>query len=71
MKMPKYFYFRIKTGRKGVSVELEDASDVDVEEIVRCGKCEYMNENDQCTKFAADNIYLSEEDYCSYGREKS
>lgn len=39
MKPPKYFYFRVKTGMD--KIELEDASDADVIEVVRCKDCIY------------------------------
>jgi len=41
MKTPKYFYFRVKTINKGTALDIEDASDVDVVEVVRCKECEY------------------------------
>ena len=41
MKIPKYFYFRVKPINKGTGIELEDASDVDVVEVVRCKDCKY------------------------------
>ena len=40
MKPPKYFYFRVKSDIDGIT--LEDASDVDVAEVVRCKDCKYM-----------------------------
>ena len=33
MKIPKYFYFRVKTDSKNLTVEIEDASDVEVMEV--------------------------------------
>lgn len=39
MKPPKYFYFRVKTDSKATKIILEDASDCDVVEVVRCGEC--------------------------------
>ena len=41
MKIPKYFYFRVKPINKGTGIELEDASDVDVVEVVRCKDCKH------------------------------
>ena len=38
-KIPDHFYFRVKVGL--TKVELEDASDVDVAEGVRCADCVY------------------------------
>lgn len=36
-KMPDYFYFRVKAG--STKVKIEDASDADVVEVVRCSRC--------------------------------
>ena len=44
MKIPKYFYFRVRVINKGTGVEVEDASDADVVEVVRCKDCEFINE---------------------------
>ena len=41
MEIPKYFYFRVRAINKGTGVEVEDASDVDVVEVVRCKDCYY------------------------------
>lgn len=43
MKAPKYFYFRVHADYRNMKVELEDASDVDVVEVVRCKDCAYYN----------------------------
>lgn len=40
MYPPKYFYFRLRAGMG--KLKLEDASDVDVVEVVRCKDCKYM-----------------------------
>lgn len=45
MQIPKYFYYRVKTDRKGLTVEIEDASDVDVAEVVRCWECKWIQNN--------------------------
>lgn len=46
MKPPKYYYFRVKTGINKIA--LEDASDADVVEVVRCRDCKYapIGDND-------------------------
>ena len=44
MKIPKYFYFRVRVINKGTGVEVEDASDVDVVEVVRCKDCKECEE---------------------------
>lgn len=41
MELPKYFYFRLYPTKKGTAVEIEDASDADVVEIIRCRDCKY------------------------------
>lgn len=41
MELPKYFYFRLHPSEKGTAVEIEDASDADVVEIIRCKDCKY------------------------------
>ena len=41
MELPKYFYFRVRPKNMGTGVELEDASDVDVAEVVRCKDCKF------------------------------
>ena len=38
-KLPKYFYFRLHSMKHGTEIEIEDASNVDVAEIVRCKDC--------------------------------
>jgi hypothetical protein len=40
-KLPKYFYFRLHSLKHGTEVEIEDASDVDVVEVVRCKDCKH------------------------------
>ena len=42
MDIPKYFYFRVKVVNKGTAIELEDASDTDVVEVIRCKDCEHF-----------------------------
>lgn len=37
--LPKYFYFRVRATRHGTAIEVEDASDCDVVEVVRCKDC--------------------------------
>lgn len=41
MKLPKFFYFRVKGDSKGTKIVLEDASDCDVVEVTRCLDCRY------------------------------
>ena len=44
MECPKYFYFRVKPNRHGTVIEIEDASDADVVEVVRCKDCRHWGE---------------------------
>lgn len=74
MQIPKYFYFRVKTDRKGLTVIIEDASDVDVAEVVRCKDCraygEMLPDKDNrmiCHKWA---LNFEPNHYCSYGARK-
>lgn len=41
MKVPKYFYFRVNVTNNGTVIELKDASDADVVEVVRCKDCKH------------------------------
>lgn len=43
MNIPKYFYFRVKAKMHGtaIEVEVEDASNEDVVEVVRCKDCKH------------------------------
>lgn len=38
-KLPDHFYFRVRAGL--TKVELEDASDADVVEVIRCAECTF------------------------------
>ena len=72
--LPKYFYFKVKATRKGTAIEVEDASDCDVVEVVRCKDCKFGDwyysgqrvcycTNHGCGGFA-------EEDFCSKGESE-
>jgi len=43
MNLPKYFYFRVKAKNHGtaIEIEVEDASNEDVVEVVRCKDCKH------------------------------
>ena len=78
--LPKYFYFRVKSINKGTGMLLEDASDADVVEVVRCQDCIY-GEID-CDGFPDVPAYFYCKlggtrcgwnpalHYCSYGRRR-
>lgn len=76
MKPPKYFYFRIKTDSKATKITLEDASDCDVVEVVRCGQCKHCVEHYDtdgnapywtCKEWDSGTDY---DGYCHYGKRK-
>lgn len=73
MKPPKYFYFRVKSDIDGIT--LEDASDVDVVEVVRCRDCKYARRYTNKIKCGywseqtASEI-VCDDDFCSYGEKR-
>ena len=72
MEIPKYFYFRVRGINKGTSVEMEDASDVDVVEVIRCKDCRYFEPArdgwGRCTR--AVEALINGTDFCSFGERK-
>lgn len=69
MKLPEYFYFRVKPNKDGTWITLEDASDADVVEVVRCKDCahweEYNGKNGEPNCGWCDEI-LDRTTYCLY-----
>lgn len=79
MNPPKHFYFRVKTVNRGNVLELdvEDASDVDVAEVVRCKDCKYFERDyvedvngfplitahEICTRWS-NGVKTNEDGYC-------
>jgi len=63
--IPKYFYFRVHANR--TSIELEDASDADVVEVVRCRDCKNIDINDDEHWCWIWGGCTDENAYCSYG----
>ena len=73
MKTPKYFYFRVKPVNHGTALDVENASDVDVAEVVRCIDCKYAEYIDDvqalwCTECGQGRT-VAPNDFCSYGEE--
>lgn len=72
--LPKYFYFRVRV--KGLmTVEIEDASDVDVVEVVRCRDCVHGEVDDPdfpdqylCHFYGDD--WNDGMHYCSHGERR-
>lgn len=72
MEIPKYFYFRVRVINKGTSVEVEDASDVDVVEVVRCKDCRFFEDEDEdgdCWCYC-HNDTTCRDGYCSWGERR-
>lgn len=73
MECPKYFYFRVKPNRNGTVIEMEDASDVDVVEVVRCGECWKRDKEDYCP-LVSDSYYLPnlpDDWFCADGKRRT
>lgn len=67
-KLPKYFYFRLRPTRKGTAVEIEDASDVDVVEVIRCKDCKHRDaENCLCEGRGWPMQLVPDDGFCDKG----
>lgn len=82
MNLPKYFYFKINANEKENEITIEDASDLDVAEVIRCKNCKYR---DTMPEYEYDDDHMhrmlmgtefcrwwhdecpNDDDYCSYG----
>lgn len=72
MELPKYFYFRVKSNAKGTSVTLEDASHVDVVEVVHCADCKHSYESlcgRVCSYGVCVDCEVDDEFFCAYGEK--
>ena len=70
MKTPKYFYFRVKVINKGTGLKVENASDVDVVEVVRCKDCKHRDPEDKkcdCGHFIDWQLPRDDDWYCADG----
>ena len=70
MEIPKYFYYRVRVINKGTGVEIEDASDVDVVEVVRCKDCRWFENDGYPTNCKIMQFCVEAEDYCSRGERR-
>ena len=74
MELPKYFYFRVKPNRKGTEITLEDASDADVVEVVRCKDCKHCFVDGENVRFNVcelnHNKVQGDDWFCADGRVK-
>lgn len=72
MKLPEYFYFKVCVDPKKLKIILEDRSDQDVVEIIRCNQCKYFdygfNENGELFCRCTGPHYggTTPFDYCSH-----
>lgn len=55
---------------KAVRFVVENAQTIEVDKIVYCGYCKYMQPDGHCTQFADDKIKPSSSDFCSAGERK-
>lgn len=71
MEFPKYFYFRVKPKRHGTAVVIEDASDADVAEVVRCKDCAYVNaRREDMVRCEAHKVWHTLRWYCADGERR-
>ena len=72
MKFPKYFYFRVKPKRHGTAVEIEDASDADVVEVVRCKDCRWHEREQPGMVYCPNTVgnWVEDDWYCKGGERK-
>ena len=68
MNIPKYFYFKINVNKKENEIIIEDASDLDVAEVIRCNKCKWFEEYIDGTGYCfISRNDMWPDDFCSYG----
>ena len=69
MEIPKYFYFRVRAINKGIGLEAEDASDVDVVEVVRCKDCKWHEHEEPSMVWCPYVVgsWVDENGFCSKG----
>ena len=66
--VPKYFYFRVHANK--TSIEIEDASDADVVEVVRCKDCKWFNKIGCAIEIMDESDKPHEDDFCSFAERK-
>ena len=66
--VPKYFYFRVHANK--TSIEIEDASDADVVEVVRCRDCKWFNKIGYAIKIVDESDKPHEDDFCSFAERR-
>lgn len=70
-KFPEYFYFRVKLNPIGMEIILEDASDIDVAEVVRCANCLYRTKRGRCRAWSRfGTVNTTGSGFCYKGKPK-
>lgn len=67
MKIPKYFYFVVHAD--GLTISIEDRSDADVVEVVRCMGCRSYNKP-RLGFCEMHLVRMHGDDFCSYGKKR-
>ena len=67
-ELPKYFYFRVYSVEHGTAIRLEDASDVDVVEVVRCLDCV---KRDICRTSTTWAVATKDDWFCADGERRA
>ena len=76
MKLPRYFYFKVYVDPKKMQIILEDHTDQDVVEIIRCEQCKYcdwgFNEDGELFYKCIGPYYgyTTPLDYCSHAERR-
>ena len=74
MNMPVYCFLRVKAVTHGTAIEVENASDADVVEVVRCEDCNYAEyiydvQTLWCTECGQGRT-VAPYDFCSYAERR-
>ena len=69
--LPNYYYFvpKVKWMDEGAVVTLEDHSDADVVEVVRCRECVFREDDGECTGPLAEAT-MPPEWFCASGQRR-
>lgn len=69
-EIPKYFYFRTKSD--GITIQIEDASDADVVEVVRCKDCVRHTDEEPGMVYCPHIIggWCDDDWFCKSGKEQ-
>ncbi len=71
-EFPKYFYFRVYDDH-GTKLMVEDASDVDVVEVVRCLDCKYYYKDEDGYEMCDNSEgydHVTADGFCAWAKRK-